>query len=113
MGGKAKPTQHTAKEIAGKAKAALQNKGGGKAGLADRLGGVAIVRYGSLASAAGLLLVALTPWAALALLGFCLVGAGLSIIVPIIFSTAGRTPGIPSGQAIAAVTTLCQLGGSI
>lgn len=41
MGGKAKPTQHTAKEIAGKAKAALQNKGGGKAGLADRLGGKA------------------------------------------------------------------------
>lgn len=78
--------------------------------LADRLGGVTIVRYGSLVSAAGLLLIALTPWAALALLGFCLVGAGLSIIVPIIFSTAGRTPGIPSGQAIAAVTTLSYIG---
>jgi predicted MFS family arabinose efflux permease len=78
--------------------------------LADRFGGVAIVRYGSLLAAAGLLIVALTGWAATALLGFGLVGAGLAIIVPIIFSTAGRTPGIPSGQAIAAVTTLSYVG---
>ena len=41
MGGKAKPTKHTAKEIAGKVAAATQNKGGGKAGLADRKGGAA------------------------------------------------------------------------
>lgn len=41
MGGKAKPTKHTAKEIAGKIAAATQNKGGGKAGLADRKGGQA------------------------------------------------------------------------
>lgn len=78
--------------------------------LADRYGGVGIVRYGSLLSAAGLLVVALTSWAPAALLGFALVGAGLSIIVPIIFSTAGRTPGVPSGQAIAAVTTLSYIG---
>lgn len=39
MGGKAKPTKHTAAEIAAKVKAATQNKGGGKAGLADRKGG--------------------------------------------------------------------------
>ena len=41
MAGKAKPKKHTAKEIAGKVAAATQNKGGGKAGLADRLGGAA------------------------------------------------------------------------
>ena len=41
MGGKAKPKKHTAKEIAGKVAAATTNKGGGKAGLADRLGGAA------------------------------------------------------------------------
>jgi len=39
MGGKAKPTKHTAKELAGKAAAALTNKGGGKDGRADRAGG--------------------------------------------------------------------------
>lgn len=42
MGGKAKPTKHTAKEIAGRIAASTQNKGGGKAGLADRKGGNAV-----------------------------------------------------------------------
>ena len=41
MAGKAKPKKHTAKEIAGKVAAATQNKGGGKAGVADRKGGAA------------------------------------------------------------------------
>jgi len=39
MAGKAKPKKHTAKELASKAAAALTNKGGGAAGLADRKGG--------------------------------------------------------------------------
>jgi hypothetical protein len=38
---KAKPTKHSASELAAKAKAALQNAGGGAAGLKDRLGGAA------------------------------------------------------------------------
>ncbi|GJP36050.1 hypothetical protein CLOM_g20586 [Closterium sp. NIES-68] len=38
MTGKAKPKKHTAKELAAKADAATTNRGGGKAGLADRLG---------------------------------------------------------------------------
>ena len=41
MGGKAKPTKHSAKEIAKKVGEATTNKGGGKAGLADRKGGAA------------------------------------------------------------------------
>ncbi|XP_044481037.1 protein METHYLENE BLUE SENSITIVITY 1-like [Mangifera indica] len=36
MTGKAKPKKHTAKEIAMKVDAATTNRGGGKAGLADR-----------------------------------------------------------------------------
>lgn len=39
--GKAKPTKHTSAEIAMKTAAALTNKGGGSAGLADRKGGAA------------------------------------------------------------------------
>ncbi|KAG0453262.1 hypothetical protein HPP92_025926 [Vanilla planifolia] len=38
MTGKAKPKKHTAKEIAAKVDAATTNRGGGKAGLADRSG---------------------------------------------------------------------------
>lgn len=36
MGGKAKPTKHTAAEIAAKQKAATESVGGGKAGMAER-----------------------------------------------------------------------------
>ncbi|XP_013587169.1 PREDICTED: uncharacterized protein LOC106295744 [Brassica oleracea var. oleracea] len=38
MTGKAKPKKHTAKEIQAKIDAALTNRGGGKAGIADRTG---------------------------------------------------------------------------
>ncbi|MFQ6665092.1 hypothetical protein Gotur_031948 [Gossypium turneri] len=38
MTGKAKPKKHTAKELAAKVDAATTNRGGGKAGLADRSG---------------------------------------------------------------------------
>lgn len=39
--GKAKPAHHTSAELKAKAKASTQNVGGGKAGKADRKGGVA------------------------------------------------------------------------
>lgn len=38
MTGKAKPKKHTAKEIQAKIDAATMNRGGGKAGVADRTG---------------------------------------------------------------------------
>ncbi|KAL4578845.1 hypothetical protein LXL04_014976 [Taraxacum kok-saghyz] len=38
MTGKAKPKKHTAKEIQAKVDAATTNRGGGKAGVADRTG---------------------------------------------------------------------------
>jgi len=41
MGGKAKPTKHTAKEMAQKAKMSSCNMGGGTSGLKDRQGGAA------------------------------------------------------------------------
>ena len=41
MGRKGKKTKHSAKELEAKAAASLTNKGGGKAGLADRKGGAA------------------------------------------------------------------------
>ena len=39
MGGKAKPTKHTAAEIKAKAFAATVNRGGGSQGIVDRKGG--------------------------------------------------------------------------
>lgn len=78
--------------------------------LADRLGATAIVRYGSVIAAAGLALAATVRWVPVTLLGFACVGAGLSVIVPLLFSMAGRMPGVAPGVSIAAVTTLGYLG---
>jgi hypothetical protein len=44
-----------------------------------------------------------TPWSAL--IGFGLVGLGLANVIPIVFSAAGRVPGVPAGTALAAVAS--------
>jgi fucose permease len=73
--------------------------------LADRLGPQALLRCsGALAAgelAAALLLA--TPWAAL--VGFAMVGLGLANVIPVLFSAAGRVPGVPAGTALAAIAT--------
>jgi predicted MFS family arabinose efflux permease len=76
--------------------------------LGDRitaaLGPSRIVRYGSLIAAAGFVLASALPWAATSLVGFVLVGVGASNVVPVLFSAAGRLPGIAPSIAIATVT---------
>ena len=44
------------------------------------------------------------------LVGFLLVGAGASNVVPVLFSVAGRTRAMPPSLAVTAVTTLGYLG---
>ncbi|MDJ0389874.1 MFS transporter [Roseomonas sp. E05] len=72
----------------------------------QRLGPVAVLRGGALLAAAGFLGAALLPGAGAAILGFVLIGLGLANAVPLLFSAAGRLPGIAPGTAIAAVATL-------
>src|ERR671916_2425861 len=50
-----------------------------------------------------LALVSTTPW--IAIVGFGLVGAGVSCIFPLIMSAAARTPGVAPGTGIAAMAT--------
>jgi len=64
-----------------------------------------LAALGSLGLAGGLL--AATP--ALAVVGFALLGLGLSCMVPVLFSAAGDGSG-PSGPAIAAVSTCGYVG---
>lgn len=73
--------------------------------LIHRTGKITIVRYGILLSAAGLLLASLTTSAWLAIIGFALVGLGLSNVTPILFGAGGKVEGIDAGKGIAAVTT--------
>jgi MFS family permease len=75
--------------------------------LGDRLlfvGGTAV-------AGGGLVLAALAPALPLALLGFALGGAGISVAAPIVFGSAGRgADDEERGSAVASVTTISYLG---
>ena len=75
-----------------------------------RAGGKAVVVLGSLLAAAGLVLATLVPAWEAALLGFALVGAGCSNIVPVMYSAVGRQRVMPEGVAVVAITTLGYAG---
>lgn len=67
---------------------------------------VVLVRIMALIATAGMLTAIAAPHAALGIAGFAAAGLGLSVIAPIMFSTAGRHPAVDPGVAIASMTTL-------
>jgi MFS family permease len=74
-------------------------------GLVQRLGPVRVVRGGGVLVALGLGVALVAGSVPVALVGFACVGAGLAAAFPVLISAAGRTPGVPTGTAIAAVAT--------
>jgi MFS family permease len=86
---------------------ALMMAGGRFAGdwLTTRFGSSQIVRAGGGLVILGIALVVIgsVPW--VAIIGFGLVGAGVSCIFPLILSAAARTPGVAPGAGIAAMAT--------
>ncbi len=78
-------------------------------GQATRLGDRTLLAGGSLLAAGGCTLVALSPGAPLALAGFAVAGAGISLNAPIVFGLAGRGRS-DAAAAIATVTTIGYLG---
>jgi MFS family permease len=76
----------------------------------NRLGAVQTLRLSGALGAAGLMVAAVAPVPAVALLGFMLAGLGVANMVPILFSAAGNFPGLPAGSAIASVTMLGYAG---
>jgi MFS family permease len=57
-------------------------------------------------TATGLLVSVLFPYLLPAILGFMLVGAGVSSVVPMIYSSAGKTKSMSPGVALTAVSTI-------
>ena len=78
--------------------------------LTVRWGPVGLLLRGGLVAGGGfgLALALDRPWAAI--LGFTALGLGLAPVVPTLFRAGGTTPGTPSGQGIAAVSTLGYFG---
>lgn len=65
---------------------------------------------GGLLTAVGLASIVSTSSSTMALAGFLLVGLGASNIVPVLFTQAGRQTSMPTGLAIAAMTTIGYAG---
>jgi hypothetical protein len=90
--------------------AAAASRLGGHA-LVGRFDEILIMRVGAMAGAAGTVVAAVAPAAAVALAGIVVAGAGISICAPILFSLAGRSADeAVRGAAVSIVTTIAYLG---
>lgn len=78
--------------------------------LAQRMGAARLLRLSGALAGGGPALSLLAGHTAVALLGFGLAGLGVANLIPILFSAAGRTPGIQAGTALAAVATTGYFG---
>jgi MFS family permease len=78
--------------------------------LVARLGGDPVVRAGGALAAAGLGLTLVIGHPIVAVIGFGLVGAGISCVFPVVLSSAARTPDLAPSAAIAAVCTVGYFG---
>jgi MFS family permease len=78
--------------------------------LTTKWGIKAILQLSGALTAGGLLTAVLFPWLFPAIAGFLLVGAGVSSIVPLVYSAAGRSKVLSPGVALAAVSTIGYLG---
>lgn len=76
----------------------------------ERFGRVPVMRVAGVVSTAGMLAALLPGTVTAAIAGFAVMGLGLSVVIPIAYSAAGSTPGIPSGRAVAAVATIGYTG---
>jgi len=75
-----------------------------------RIGGGAMVSGGGALAALGLGSTLLIGRPEVAIIGFGLVGAGVSCVFPVALSAATRLPGVPAGTAIAGLCTIGYLG---
>lgn len=78
--------------------------------LIPRFGGNAVLRMGGIIAALGIALAIIFPYTITAILGFTLVGAGVSCGAPILYGSAARVPGMVKGAGLATMNTF-SMGG--
>ncbi len=78
--------------------------------LIPRYGANAILRTGGIVAALGIIMAIAFPYTLTAILGFTLVGAGVSCGAPILYGSAARVPGMAKGAGLATMNTF-SMGG--
>jgi len=78
--------------------------------LLQRHGARLVLQLGGGVVAAGLLLSVLIPNVAGTLLGFAMVGAGVSLGAPVLYGSAARAPGMAPGAGLATMNTFAMTG---
>ncbi|MGZ3871418.1 MAG: MFS transporter, partial [Mucilaginibacter sp.] len=78
--------------------------------LVTRLGIKTVLRYSGIFICCGLLMAVLLPYPVTATIGFILVGFGVSCVVPMVFSLAGKSKSMSSSSALASISTIGYTG---
>ncbi|WP_295636850.1 MFS transporter [uncultured Mailhella sp.] len=78
--------------------------------LREHFGDARLLRACCGCALCGILVALLSPWPLVCLLGYALMGFGLSVSVPIIFSAAGRRHDMPTGTVTAFLSMLAASG---
>lgn len=78
--------------------------------LVTRIGKKLVLESSGITIASGLLISVLFPYIVPATIGFLLVGIGVSSVVPLVYSSAGKSKTLSPGVALTAVSTIGFLG---
>jgi fucose permease len=78
--------------------------------LVTNLGIKTVLRFSGIFIFCGLLLAVILPYTVTAMLGFILTGLGVSCVVPMIFSLAGKSKSMSSSSALASISTIGYIG---
>ncbi|MDQ3393317.1 MAG: MFS transporter [Bacteroidota bacterium] len=75
-----------------------------------RYGTIMILQVSGILTASGLVIAVIFPHMYTAIIGFLLVGAGVSSVVPMVYSAAGKSKKLSPGVGLSAVSTIGFLG---
>jgi MFS family permease len=78
--------------------------------LIPRFGGNNVIRAGGVIVAIGVLIAIFLPYTITAIIGFTMVGAGVSCAAPVLYGSAARVPGMAKGAGLATMNTF-SMGG--
>ena len=78
--------------------------------LIPRFGANAVLRIGGVIAVCGIILAVAMPYTIPAIIGFSMVGAGVSCGAPILYGSAARVPGMAKGAGLATMNTFSMAG---